>query len=271
MNDSRYACTRAKSPITDSRRALRHSPRNSSMMGGTYHQAPVKCAYVQQPNGARRCSKTNDGEHDHLRCEVNDTTGRCRLAQSKERAKDAAKTSVAPLVDAAHALPESISTPSTPSSDRIAFQNAFEELAASHIQTHHGRWVPRQMWENLGHFEYNPHYVSRYSGLPIRDPYLQASDIVNGYFNHREPLSDGAFKHGAHSSSPVGTQSQSVCVRQSSAKYTSPTRKSPPYPANQCRGKIMAGNDGNWYQSTPNVNSIYTWKRRDFREDAFPP
>ena len=259
MNDSRYACTRSNSPVTDSRRALRHSQRNSSMMGGKHHEAPVKCAYVQQPNGVRRCTKTNDGEHDHLLCEVNDTTGRCRLAQSKERAKEPAKPSVAPT----------ISIHSTPSSERIAFQNAFDELATSHIQTHDGRWVQRQMWENLGHFEYNPNYVSRYSGLTISDPYLQASDIVSGYFNHRKPLSDGAFKHDAHSagvlkpaSSPVGTQSQSGCVRQSSAKYTSPTRKSPPYPANQCPGKIMAGNDGNWYQSTPNVKNIHTWKRR---------
>jgi len=137
MNDSRYACTIPKSHLKDSWHALGHSPRNSlrnslrnsprnslrnsrnsPMMGGRHYESPIKCAHVQQPNGHSRCIKTDDGEHDHLRCEVNDTTGRCRLSKSKVQTKP----STAPFVDAghthAHALPESTSTQS---SDSIAF------------------------------------------------------------------------------------------------------------------------------------------------------
>jgi hypothetical protein len=187
------------------------------------------------------------------------------LVQSKQQAKAQAKPSVAPFVDAVHALPESISTQS---SDSVAFQNAFDERADSHIKTCNGRWLQRQMWDKLGHFEYNPNYVSRYSGLPIRDPYLQASDIVDWHFEYKEPISDEVFKQVAHSdgvfkpaSSPFGKKSQSGCVQQTSAKYTSPTRKSPPYPANQCHGKVMVGNDGNTYQSMPNGKNIHTWKK----------
>ena len=50
----------------------------------------------------------------------------------------------------------------------------------------------------------------------------------------------------------------SDCVIQTSKKYT--TRKSPPYPANKCRGKILRGNDGNMYRSASNINGIYTWR-----------
>lgn len=57
------------------------------------------------------------------------------------------------------------------------------------------------------------------------------------------------------------TKSPTRCVKQTSAKYTSPRRTSPPYPANQCRGQAMMGNDGNMYLSTPNVRDVYTWKK----------
>ena len=50
------------------------------------------------------------------------------------------------------------------------------------------------------------------------------------------------------------------CVRQTTAKYHVATRKSPPYPANQCQGKSLFGNDGNMYESLSNVNGIYTWR-----------
>ena len=52
--------------------------------------------------------------------------------------------------------------------------------------------------------------------------------------------------------------SPSDCVIQTSKKYT--TRKSPPYPANKCRGKILRGNDGNMYRSASNINGVYTWR-----------
>ena len=261
MNDLRYAYTRPKFPSNDSRRALGHSPRNVSMVGGKQVETPVKCAYVEKTNAPRRCIKTEDGEHDHIRCEVNDTTGRCRVVQSKAQAKPP----VASFVDSVDAVPESSSSPL---SDSIAFQNAFDELAEHHIKTYRGRWLQERMWEKLGHFEYNPNYVSRYSGLSIRNPFAQASDIVNGYFNRNEPSSDDVFKQVAPSEgvlkpaqSPVGEKTQSGCVQQTRAKYTSPTRKSPPYPANQCHGKVMVGNDGNTYQSVPNAKNIYTWKK----------
>ena len=37
------------------------------------------------------------------------------------------------------------------------------------------------------------------------------------------------------------------CVKQTTKKYTSPKRKSPPYPANECCGETYEGNDGNTY------------------------
>ena len=56
------------------------------------------------------------------------------------------------------------------------------------------------------------------------------------------------------------TKKPKDCTRQTTAKYNSSTRKSPPYPANKCHNKIMIGNDGNMYASKPNVNGIYTWR-----------
>jgi hypothetical protein len=50
------------------------------------------------------------------------------------------------------------------------------------------------------------------------------------------------------------------CKKQTTAKYHKKTRKSPPYPANQCHGMSLYGNDGNMYVSVSNVNGIYTWR-----------
>lgn len=52
---------------------------------------------------------------------------------------------------------------------------------------------------------------------------------------------------------------RSSCVRQTTKKYT--TRPSPPYPANACCGKVMMGNDGKRYRSTPNKNGVCAWHR----------
>ena len=40
-------------------------------------------------------------------------------------------------------------------------------------------------------------------------------------------------------------------------------RKSPPYPANaeKCQGKAMRGNDKKMYESKPNKNGVFTWKK----------
>ena len=38
-------------------------------------------------------------------------------------------------------------------------------------------------------------------------------------------------------------------------------RKSPPYPAQNCKGHKKRGNDGVFYISKPNVRGIYSWKK----------
>ena len=50
------------------------------------------------------------------------------------------------------------------------------------------------------------------------------------------------------------------CVKQTTAKYHVTSRKSPPYPANQCHGMEIYGNDGKMYVSVSNVNGIYSWR-----------
>ena len=53
------------------------------------------------------------------------------------------------------------------------------------------------------------------------------------------------------------TKKTKYCTRQTTTKYNSSTRKSPPYPANKYHNKILLGN---MYTSKPNVNGIYTWR-----------
>ena len=55
-------------------------------------------------------------------------------------------------------------------------------------------------------------------------------------------------------------KSPSGCVKQTQARYTSPTRKSPPYPANKCCGERMIGNDGQLYESKRNVLNVCSWR-----------
>lgn len=47
------------------------------------------------------------------------------------------------------------------------------------------------------------------------------------------------------------------CERQSTKKYIS--RGSPSFPANECHGETMMGNDGRMYASVSNKNGIYRW------------
>ena len=49
---------------------------------------------------------------------------------------------------------------------------------------------------------------------------------------------------------------QGGCVRQTSPKYRD--RPSPPFPANECRGQIKDGNNGNLYQSRL-MGKIWRW------------
>ena len=44
-------------------------------------------------------------------------------------------------------------------------------------------------------------------------------------------------------------------------KYRSSTRKSPPYPANECGGLVKIGKDGNKYKSRKNSRGIYQWRK----------
>ena len=50
----------------------------------------------------------------------------------------------------------------------------------------------------------------------------------------------------------------SGCIRQTTKKYV--TRKSPPFPANECKNSVKIGNDGQMYRSTPDKNKVYRWK-----------
>ncbi len=47
------------------------------------------------------------------------------------------------------------------------------------------------------------------------------------------------------------------CTKQEASKYAA--RGSPPYPANECQGEMMTGNDGELYVSKPNKNGVYRW------------
>ena len=51
----------------------------------------------------------------------------------------------------------------------------------------------------------------------------------------------------------------SGCVRSTRKKYAK--RPSPPFPANQCHGQTMEGNDGTMYKSVPDKRGIHTWKK----------
>jgi hypothetical protein len=58
-------------------------------------------------------------------------------------------------------------------------------------------------------------------------------------------------------------KSNNKCVRSNATKYTN--RKSPPYPANNCKNMVMKGNDNKEYISTPDKNGVYHWhiKKQD--------
>jgi hypothetical protein len=48
------------------------------------------------------------------------------------------------------------------------------------------------------------------------------------------------------------------CQKVDSKKYQ--TRKSPPYHANLCKGKVLKGNDNNPWKSISDSRGVYTWK-----------
>jgi hypothetical protein len=265
MNYAQYQHTRQQSPLKASRSPFGRSMHDSaSIRGGGHH---LKCEYLQQADGVRRCRKTDDGDNDP-RCSINETTGRCRVAQPRAKPKP----SVSSLADAPArpptarpptARPPTVRPPHASESD--AFQRAIEELTYTKLYTQ-SRYEQRIAFESLSKLKYNPHYVSPLTGMPIADPYLQASAQVEAHANRRLvsasiPTSPSDTHSQSQSQSQSTSTSQSQCVKQTTAKYTSPSRKSPPYPANQCRGQTMVGNDGHMYHSTPNVRNVCTWKR----------
>jgi hypothetical protein len=56
---------------------------------------------------------------------------------------------------------------------------------------------------------------------------------------------------------PKPKETSNDCVKQDDKKYAE--RPSPPYPANECRGKIMKGNNGEMYISKPTSTGVYRW------------
>lgn len=60
------------------------------------------------------------------------------------------------------------------------------------------------------------------------------------------------------------------CSPSTLKKYTS--RNSPAYPAQDCKNKVLSGNDGNNYISVPNKNNVYRWQPiKDSTTKKSPP
>jgi hypothetical protein len=128
----------------------------------------------------------------------------------------------------------------------------------------------------LGKLQYNPNYINPKTGILTSDPVKQATEQVSAYIearsksiprcveqktakytspSHKSP----SFLANRFSGQTFKTKSPPRCVEQTTAKYTE--RKSPPYPANQCRGQTIKGNDGNKYRSTPNLLNVCSWEK----------
>ena len=61
------------------------------------------------------------------------------------------------------------------------------------------------------------------------------------------------------SKSNVESQLKNNCIISTKNKYLN--RPSPPYPAQNCKNKYKLGNDSFIYQSLPDKNNIYKWKK----------
>jgi len=59
--------------------------------------------------------------------------------------------------------------------------------------------------------------------------------------------------------SNVESQLKNNCIISTKNKYLN--RPSPPYPAQNCKNKYKLGNDSFIYQSLPDKNNIYKWKK----------
>ena len=66
-------------------------------------------------------------------------------------------------------------------------------------------------------------------------------------------------KEKSPSKSNVESQLKNNCIISKKNKYLN--RPSPPYPAQNCKNKYKLGNDSFIYQSLPDKNNIYKWKK----------
>jgi len=55
------------------------------------------------------------------------------------------------------------------------------------------------------------------------------------------------------------------CRKQSTAKYTN--RPSPPFPANECHGRVKVGNSGDLFESVANSRGIYQWRKKKIQDE----
>jgi len=69
----------------------------------------------------------------------------------------------------------------------------------------------------------------------------------------RDEDDDGCKRDGGGDTCPT----KRGCVRQTTAQYTK--RKSPPYPANECQGRVMKGNDVKSYRLVPDKRGFFRW------------
>jgi hypothetical protein len=93
---------------------------------------------------------------------------------------------------------------------------------------------------------------------------------IGGHYNHHcaGPCEEDDTEHwfclektqggAGRKSNSITSSKKKCCARQTTKKYT--TRPSPPYPAQECKGRTMRGNDGNTWTSLPASNGVYRWK-----------
>jgi len=118
----------------------------------------------------------------------------------------------------------------------------------------------RDMWSEL-HYMYNPRTPAAYSSQFAR--YSDAE--LKRMFERAHDFDDSTtqqliLQYQEKAKKAPVAKKEAGCVQMTQAKYVN--RPSPPYPANDagCRGKIMKGNDGRYYESVSDRNGIYRWQ-----------
>jgi hypothetical protein len=77
-----------------------------------------------------------------------------------------------------------------------------------------------------------------------------------------KPAKASTDKPKAERSPPKPRNTANECAKMNTKKYLE--RPSPPYSANDCRGKVLIGNDGYQYISNPTTNGIYRWSKVNY-------